>query len=168
MGFSPEVCRSKPYGRKSDVWALGVVLYELASLVVPFNARTVPAVAWMICKDEPDPLSDEYSPELHELTSLLLKKDPADRPAAKAVASCAFVLRFLFHADADEGHPEADEMQINSAETSFNNSMSPTSNVPAQNCTGDLAMASTAATALSNKSDARKLQEHAVKQVMLG
>jgi NIMA (never in mitosis gene a)-related kinase 1/4/5 len=30
--MSPEVCRNQPYGFKSDVWALGCVLYELTTL----------------------------------------------------------------------------------------------------------------------------------------
>lgn len=32
--LSPEICQDKPYGRKSDVWALGVILHELFALQV--------------------------------------------------------------------------------------------------------------------------------------
>lgn len=32
--MSPEVCESKPYTYKSDVWSLGCVLYELCTLKV--------------------------------------------------------------------------------------------------------------------------------------
>lgn len=31
---SPEVCENKPYSFKSDIWALGCVLYELCTLKV--------------------------------------------------------------------------------------------------------------------------------------
>ena len=35
--MSPELCDNKPYSFKSDVWAIGVVLYELATLKQPFD-----------------------------------------------------------------------------------------------------------------------------------
>lgn len=38
---SPEMCSSKPYGYPSDVWSLGVVLYEMLALQVPFHSRDV-------------------------------------------------------------------------------------------------------------------------------
>ena len=37
--MSPELCLSRPYDHKSDVWALGCVLYELTSLRRPFSAQ---------------------------------------------------------------------------------------------------------------------------------
>ena len=36
--LSPEVWENKPYTAKSDIWALGCVLYELATLKHPFEA----------------------------------------------------------------------------------------------------------------------------------
>jgi NIMA (never in mitosis gene a)-related kinase len=35
--MSPELCEAKPYSYKSDVWAVGVVLYELTTLKQPFG-----------------------------------------------------------------------------------------------------------------------------------
>jgi NIMA (never in mitosis gene a)-related kinase len=37
--LSPELCADQPYGDKSDVWAMGVMLYECATLRHPFDAR---------------------------------------------------------------------------------------------------------------------------------
>lgn len=51
--LSPEICESKPYGQKSDVWSLGVVLFELGALEMPFQAQSLPALVVRICSAEP-------------------------------------------------------------------------------------------------------------------
>jgi serine/threonine protein kinase len=51
--LSPEICESKPYGRKSDVWSLGVILFELLTLEMPFQATSLPALVHRICTTEP-------------------------------------------------------------------------------------------------------------------
>lgn len=40
----PEVCTGKPYDHKADVWAVGVILYELITLKNPFDAVTINGV----------------------------------------------------------------------------------------------------------------------------
>ena len=38
--LSPELCEGKPYNEKSDIWALGVVLYETCTGKYPFEAQS--------------------------------------------------------------------------------------------------------------------------------
>ena len=42
--LSPELCEEKPYNEKSDIWALGCVLYELCSKKHPFKAANQAAL----------------------------------------------------------------------------------------------------------------------------
>ena len=48
--FSPELINGKPYREPSDVWALGVLLFELLTLVRPFNGNNIAVLALNITK----------------------------------------------------------------------------------------------------------------------
>ena len=48
--LSPEMCEEKPYNEKSDVWALGCVLYELCTLKYPFEANNQGALILKIIR----------------------------------------------------------------------------------------------------------------------
>lgn len=48
--LSPEICRDQPYGTKSDVWALGCLLYEMVAKKLPFNGRDLRGLATEIMK----------------------------------------------------------------------------------------------------------------------
>ena len=43
--FSPELCQEQPYNQKSDIWAFGCLMYELACLDPPFKASNQIALA---------------------------------------------------------------------------------------------------------------------------
>mmetsp|Transcript_37572 Transcript_37572/g.86810 ORF Transcript_37572/g.86810 Transcript_37572/m.86810 type:complete len:693 (+) Transcript_37572:97-2175(+) len=93
--LSPEICKNNPYGRQSDIWALGVILYELACLKVPFQAGNLPAMALMICTSEPRPVPDDFSEGLSDLVKSLLEKEPAKRPAVGKVLHTPYVQQFM-------------------------------------------------------------------------
>merc|ERR1719162_727579 len=96
--LSPEICKNNPYGTKSDIWSLGVVLYELAVLKVPFQAGNLPAMALMICTKEPMPLPEPFSEQIQSLVKAMLQKDPAKRPPVSDVLHSSFVQTFLSEA----------------------------------------------------------------------
>lgn len=48
--LSPEIIESKPYSLKTDIWSLGVILYELCALKPPFNADSLHFLALKIIK----------------------------------------------------------------------------------------------------------------------
>lgn len=48
--MSPELFSNKPYNHKSDVWALGCCVYEMATLKHAFNAKDMNALVYKILK----------------------------------------------------------------------------------------------------------------------
>ena len=66
--MSPEICESKPYTYKSDIWALGCVLYELCTLKHAFAAESLLGLVYKIVKDKLVPIPENmYSKELSQL-----------------------------------------------------------------------------------------------------
>jgi hypothetical protein len=56
--MSPEqMLRTKSVDARSDLWALGVVLYELATGALPFQAETVTEIIALVLQEEPSPPS---------------------------------------------------------------------------------------------------------------
>lgn len=73
--MSPELCESKPYSYKCDVWALGVILYELCTLNHPFMSENLLALVFKIVKDTYSPIPEFYSDNLRNLVDFILNKD---------------------------------------------------------------------------------------------
>ena len=55
----PEVCLGKPYDSKADVWAIGVIIYELIMLKKPFRGEQIYNVLQAITKCSYDPLDED-------------------------------------------------------------------------------------------------------------
>ena len=79
--FSPEICMGRPYNHKSDIWSLGCVFYELATLRHAFDGNNLRAVMQKIQNGTPSPISRTFSPELTLFIMSILKKNPRDRPS---------------------------------------------------------------------------------------
>ena len=64
---SPEIWRDKPYDFKSDVWSLGVIIYELCQLSVPFKADNIDDLYKKVCRGTYSAIPGHYSRELSAL-----------------------------------------------------------------------------------------------------
>ncbi len=78
--FSPELCREELYDERSDVWALGCLVYQMAVLEPPFVAQNPIALAQKIVCSDFKPLPKHYSSDLTFLVSRMLEKDARRRP----------------------------------------------------------------------------------------
>jgi len=80
--MSPEQARGQHADFRTDLFALGLVIYELASAVNPFAAATVTATIARIVEEDPAPLSQvqpSTMPELERIVTTCLQKDPLNR-----------------------------------------------------------------------------------------
>ena len=78
--MSPEVINEEAYDERSDIWALGCVVYELAALVPPFTAKNQVALAVKINEGKFSRIPTKYSDELMDCISWMLTKQRELRP----------------------------------------------------------------------------------------
>jgi serine/threonine protein kinase len=96
--MSPEQIKGRNADSRSDIYSLGIVLYELLTGTPPFIGVTNAAVLGMHIEDEPTPLhvpdlDDSLVAELDQVVRALLEKEPDDRP--QDTAALAKELRLL-------------------------------------------------------------------------
>lgn len=89
--LSPELCEDKPYNSKSDVWALGCVLYEITTLKHAFNGQNLPALVLKILRGKYPPIPERYSDNLRKLISRTLNKVPEQRPSMEEILRLPFL-----------------------------------------------------------------------------
>jgi Protein kinase domain len=112
--FSPEQVEGRVIDGRSDVYSLGVVLYEMLCAHVPFAAETDVAVALMHVRERPDPPSS-HAPVpawLDEATLRCLAKDPAER-----FATAGELRRALLAGSAGAPAPSARRVPVGTPET---------------------------------------------------
>lgn len=87
--MSPEQATNKNVGPSSDLYSLGVVLYQLISGQLPFHGESSMALIKSICTEEAtriDKLIPEVPDDVSRFVAYLMEKDPKSRPANAKVA----------------------------------------------------------------------------------
>ena len=83
--LAPEIWKHKKYGKESDVWALGVILYEICCLKYPFPASELQELEKKILNDKVDRHPNGVKQEFVEIFTKMLKKDPLKRPCIEEI-----------------------------------------------------------------------------------
>lgn len=89
--LSPEIINGIPYSFKSDVWSLGIVLYEMCTLRPPFSGNNLNSLALGIVKGEYQPIPKNYSSDLKRLVTNLLSTRPEQRYSIKDILALPYI-----------------------------------------------------------------------------
>ncbi|XP_072769135.1 serine/threonine-protein kinase Nek10 isoform X2 [Nerophis lumbriciformis] len=84
----PEVVKNEPYGEKADIWALGCIAYQMATLEPPFYSTNMLSLANKIVEAIYKPLEEgAYSDRLEDMIVWCLSPDADQRPDIVVVSS---------------------------------------------------------------------------------
>ncbi len=90
--LSPEQAQGYSVGAGSDLYSIGVVLYEMLTGAVPFDGDAAVTIALKHVSEAPRPLRElnpSVGPELEQVVLWTLNKNPADRPGSADELSAA-------------------------------------------------------------------------------
>ncbi|MBL9039354.1 MAG: protein kinase, partial [Archangium sp.] len=93
--MSPEQAEGRVVDHRSDIWAVGVLLYEVLAGVVPFQGQSFAGLAAKIIGQPPPPLptqtagGEPLTPALRALVLWCLKKEPSQRPQSMDAVAAA-------------------------------------------------------------------------------
>ena len=89
--MSPELFRNTPYGKQSDVWALGCCTFEMMTQKHAFNARDINSLAAKVLRGKQPRMPANYSRQLTELVTRMLAFDERKRPTVAQILQMRFV-----------------------------------------------------------------------------
>ena len=93
--LSPELCQDKPYNSRSDMWALGCILYEMCTGTRPFVKKNIVELAECINRGEYTPLPETVDAGLRDTIVSLLQRVPEVRPSAYRLLRGPFIQHHL-------------------------------------------------------------------------
>lgn len=89
--LSPEIVENKPYSFQSDIWSLGILLYEMCCLEPPFNGRSIHELALKIVKANYKDPGPKFSQNIWNLLRCLLNPEQTERPSVNHILKLPFI-----------------------------------------------------------------------------
>ena len=115
--MSPEQAMGEKVDGRSDLFSVGVVMYQLLTGRVPFEAASLVTLANMIAKEQPTPIAKlrgDTAPALRRIVERCLKKEPAKRfqTGQELDVALAKVIQDLDEESSATGRPRAIPLRI--------------------------------------------------------
>ena len=90
----PEMVSESGHNEKADIWCIGVLLFELSTGKVPFEGNDYTTVKYNISRLNISWPSD-IEPDVKDLVSKILKKNPNERPSIEKILSHSFFTKYF-------------------------------------------------------------------------
>ncbi|KAH8386701.1 hypothetical protein KR093_002056 [Drosophila rubida] len=91
--MSPELVKGRQYDRKSDVWAVGCLIYELCALRPPFRGRAFQQLAEHIAQGHFNCIPGVYSEDLQAMIGFMLAVQHEQRPSIEMISRHPLLVR---------------------------------------------------------------------------
>ncbi|XP_047020396.1 serine/threonine-protein kinase Nek8-like isoform X1 [Helicoverpa zea] len=105
--LAPELCEGKPYCSKSDVWALGCLLYEMCTHKRAFDAETLVGLVKAITSGNVHPIDlTIYDRSMQDIVDAMLSILPDKRPSIKDLIGRMILLPDIYTVYLDAGNDE--------------------------------------------------------------
>lgn len=93
----PEICNNTKYNSKCDIWSLGVILFELMTLSLPFKGSNMQQLLRNITSQAAPPVSSSYTAELRQILDSMLCKNQMRRPGINSVLKSPVLQNLFVH-----------------------------------------------------------------------
>jgi NIMA (never in mitosis gene a)-related kinase len=90
--LSPQVWAGKTYDYKTDIWSLGVLLYEMCTQNYPFMGLNMNALKQAVCKGKFAPIPGYLNQDFSVLIGKMLQMEPTKRPSCDELLNNPIIL----------------------------------------------------------------------------
>uniref|UniRef100_A0A1I8N4M9 non-specific serine/threonine protein kinase n=1 Tax=Musca domestica TaxID=7370 RepID=A0A1I8N4M9_MUSDO len=91
--MSPEMVKGSKYDRKSDVWAVGCLIYEMCALRPPFKGKEFTQLSANISNGKFSKIPEIYSKDLQEIIAFMLEVEYEQRPSIEVISRHPILVR---------------------------------------------------------------------------
>ena len=116
--MSPEVVFKRNYNENIDIWALGILLYEMVHGRSPYKAKNLKEIKNKMISDNKIVFSNDISSDLINLITNILKMNPTERFTLKEIFEHSWVQRMYTFVNYKEKFEDNQEEKVISRETS--------------------------------------------------